>query len=63
MDGVASGFLLFINPVGWDEFGDAVGGPLDFPVAAVYLCVVETALCRPCKYADERLIGVVALGV
>jgi hypothetical protein len=31
VDGVASGSLLFVEPFGWQPFGDFVGGHADDP--------------------------------
>src|SRR5664279_1498660 len=41
--GVASGCAVLVDPGGWDEFGGAVGGPADLPVAMVDLGMMEWA--------------------
>ena len=41
--GVPSGFLVFIDPGWWNEFGDTIGGEDDRPVAFVDFGMMVTA--------------------
>ena len=56
VDRIASGFAVYVDPLGWDEFRDAVGGG-DVPVGVVDESVVG------CAEEDEVVgVGGVAVG-